>query len=102
MTAVFRQSLSTHIYVFNIAGGSSPVKSVSYMEHESLAYGADWCRLTLGQLPTVDDAEVTPGHREREAENTTGDEYTEDRVGSSRILASCSFYDHAMHVWTIP
>ena len=86
-------------FVFNIAGGASPVKSVSYMEHESLAYGADWCRLTPGQLPTVDDAEVTPEHRERKV---AGDECTEEQVASSRILATCSFYDHEMHVWTIP
>ena len=86
-------------HVFNIAGGPGPVKSLSYLEHESLAYGADWGRLTPGQLPTADVAKVIP---ECEQKNATGDGYTEDGVASSRILATCSFYDHAMHVWTIP
>ena len=48
-----------------------PVEVVgSYKKHGSLAYGIDWCRKN-----GVEDK---------------GQKYT---------LASCSFYDHSMHVW---
>ncbi|KAK8861450.1 hypothetical protein IAR55_002269 [Kwoniella newhampshirensis] len=49
-------------------GGDGRVVKV-FKGHESLAYGADWCR-----LPLPPD-------------------------GKESLVASCSFYDHAMHVW---
>lgn len=47
----------------------------SYSEHESLAYGVDWCQLPTEAAATFKDNRLT--------------------------LASCSFYDHSLHIWSI-
>lgn len=61
----------------NQAGDGGQVEIVARFEgHESLAYGADWCRLP-------------PGHLESGGEEVVGDS----------LIASCSFYDHKMHLW---
>lgn len=44
----------------------------SYSQHKSLAYGVDWCRLPMA---TAKDNRLT--------------------------LASCSFYDHCLHIWSM-
>ncbi len=49
---------------------AEPLKIVtSYSKHKSLAYGVDWCQLLSA-----------------EKENHL-------------TLASCSFYDHSLHIW---
>ncbi|XP_070580514.1 diphthine methyltransferase-like [Ptychodera flava] len=45
----------------------------SYHGHESLAYGADWCQL------------LKPNNS--------------DKTRPQNIVASCSFYDHTLHLW---
>ncbi len=55
----------------------------SYTEHQSLAYGVDWCRAETGR-----------GGSQREDSCQSSSELT------SALLASCSFYDHSLHVWT--
>ena len=56
---------------------SKPIEVVdAYDKHNSLAYGIDWCR----SFETV---------RKNDKE--------EDYVFT---LASCSFYDHSLHLWT--
>ena len=52
-------------------GTGGPMEVVGgYKGHASLAYGVDWCR-----------------ERASEDKHVTG------------TLASCSFYDHSMHLW---
>ena len=56
---------------------SDPIEVLcGYNEHKSLAYGIDWCR---------------------QPDKTSA----EDSSKKCLTLASSSFYDHAMHIWTI-
>lgn len=49
----------------------------SYSEHESLAYGADWCR---GMGASQSDA-------------------CEHGASLHEVVGTCSFYDHTLHLW---
>lgn len=49
----------------------------SYSEHKSLAYGVDWCQLAAETVAKV----------------------TTD-MGHQFTLASSSFYDHSLHIWS--
>ncbi|XP_013883966.1 diphthine methyltransferase isoform X1 [Austrofundulus limnaeus] len=117
-------------------GGSCPVLS-SYILHNSLAYGADWSRLSLEdsapQSPPGTESKAglaeSGGHLRIQYESPTAsfDTSLEDDVGRyipeestapstrpaagptpkldedapslSCLLATCSFYDHMLHVW---
>lgn len=121
------------------AGGACPVVA-SYILHNSLAYGADWSRLSLEDsashspppCPSVSKENFTDstGHLRIQYESPTAsfDTSLEDDTGRyipeestlpqppsaietpaqhpdanapslSCLLASCSFYDHMLHVW---
>ncbi|TRY81956.1 hypothetical protein DNTS_013401 [Danionella cerebrum] len=101
----------------------------SYILHNSLAYGADWSRLPLSSssLPTPQTSTASresEGYLQIQYESPSGsfdtsleDEsghyipeqcssvqepsssLTGDTQGLSCLMASCSFYDHMMHVW---
>ncbi|XP_028271012.1 diphthine methyltransferase [Parambassis ranga] len=115
-------------------GGACPVVA-SYILHNSLAYGADWSRLSLEDpapcsSPVTEPKESLPesvGHLRIQYESPTAsfDTSLEDDAGRyipeeiaapsttppalpvpgegvpslSCLLASCSFYDHMLHVW---
>lgn len=116
--------------------GACPVVA-SYILHNSLAYGADWSRLSLEEPaplspPTAEPTECltdSGGHLRIQYESPTasfdtsleddcgqyipegiappattshaGDTVTPDDDASSLsfLLASCSFYDHMLHLW---
>lgn len=114
--------------------GACPIVA-SYILHNSLAYGADWSRLSLEEpapcSPPAAEPKEAPersrGHLRIQYESPTAsfDTSLEDDTGryipeghqpvassasspafnpddaasSSCLLASCSFYDHMMHVW---
>ena len=119
------------------SGESCPILA-SYILHNSLAYGADWSRMSLdGPLPGSPHEAVEPkeflaeggGHLRIQYESPTAsfDTSLEDDAGRyipecvasspscsgagvpprpaadspsmSCLLASCSFYDHMLHVW---
>ncbi|KAG7234274.1 hypothetical protein INR49_005235 [Caranx melampygus] len=118
------------------SGGACPVVA-SYILHNSLAYGADWSRLSLDSpLPCSPHATEpkeslaeSRGHVRIQYESPTAsfDTSLEDDTGQyipesiaapptppiagpalnpdrdtpsmSCLLASCSFYDHMLHVW---
>jgi len=60
--------------------------SVSYMDHNSLVYGGDWCCLDLSKLcKDVKDINELPS-----AVSTN----------CTDVVASCSFYGHTLNIWT--
>ncbi|KAF7659023.1 hypothetical protein LDENG_00004520 [Lucifuga dentata] len=118
------------------AGGACTTVA-SYILHNSLAYGADWSRLSLEEPPPCSPPTAEPkeslaergGHLRIQYESPTAsfDTSLEDDAGQyipegiappatstaggpalswdanapalSCLLASCSFYDHMLHVW---
>ncbi|XP_071338000.1 diphthine methyltransferase [Trachinotus anak] len=118
------------------SGGACPVVA-SYILHNSLAYGADWSRLSLDNPAPCSPPAREPkesltegrGHVRIQYESPTAsfDTSLEDDAGQyipegiaapsttrtagpalhpdhdapslSCLLASCSFYDHMLHVW---
>ncbi|XP_040898810.1 diphthine methyltransferase isoform X2 [Toxotes jaculatrix] len=118
------------------SGGACPIVA-SYILHNSLAYGADWSRLSLEKPAPCSPPAAEPkesltesrGHLRIQYESPTAsfDTSLEDDAGRyipegvaapstnptagpvlspdhdapslSCLLASCSFYDHMLHVW---
>lgn len=63
-----------------------PVIVASYTRHRSLAYGIDWCYEDLGEVCC-----------KRQENGGVNEKYTNE---FEFVLASCSFYDHSLHLWT--
>ena len=62
-------------------GAHAPVRTMHHYEgHASLAYGADWVRMQGNGGDGVEDKEA-------------------DASCTTAIVATCSFYDRALHVW---
>lgn len=120
-----------------LEGGGAACPVASYILHNSLAYGADWSRLSLEKSAPCSPVAAEPnesltesrGHLRIQYESPTAsfDTSLEDDAGGyipestavcstphtaapavepegeapslSCLLASCSFYDHMLHVW---
>ena len=62
------------------------------MAHDSIAYGVDWYHGSIcSNTPPDDSTPTDPPVSE------SGSEY----VVPSGLVASCSFYDHQLHLWHI-
>ncbi len=94
-----------------VDGGEQEIV-VSYMEHTSLAYGTDWCRMTIKDLPTKSYDGVQSTSKEEQATLKCSDtvNVTSDTVDITKsipvdfsrdttLVGSCSFYDHVLHLW---
>ena len=76
---------------FKIIGGllSSPSIMGTYSEHGSLAYGIDW----MADSPQSHGSWALSC--DQQTNQTDSTEHQKEWV-----LASCSFYDHALHLWS--
>jgi len=94
------------------ADGRPPAIVLSYMEHGSLAYGADWCRSSVNELPEF-PARRGPEVGHDGLPDTDGRNLADEPFGcvvhsqsvvpvnrNDQLIASCSFYDHQLRIWT--
>lgn len=78
----------------------------SYMEHNSLAYGCDWCYLpksdTAQSRQEADDASVNKqlSNLGLQDSNSVG-KINALRSKVDNLVASCSFYDNQLHMWRV-
>ena len=69
----------------------------SYKEQASLAYGADWCRKDIQCLKELHRQTISKGNqqlRDSDLEKDEDETYTD-------LIATCSFYDHALNLWAV-
>jgi len=85
----------THIIdASNLGLPALPVVA-EYTDH-NLAYGADWCRLTSDGRQRC--RKLSP--LESDSENNSHNSSTDDKSDNIYLISTCSFYDHALHLWT--
>lgn len=89
-----------HILQFNNnTGHQSLEKVVSYKEQASLAYGADWYRkhIQLSRF-SAQDCEQMDRNDEHKGTDLLHESISDTQTD---IVATCSFYDHALNLWTV-
>ena len=79
----------------------------SYKEHTSIAYGADWCRRqarcpakkenVLDQMKMRNKEQGVDCAEEKLQPQRTAS----DSEKSKYVIATCSFYDHLLHLWEV-
>jgi len=72
-----------------VTEAEKPSIVASYMKHKSLAYGVDWCQSRA-------ERRKEPNSSHSESDFASGEEQT-----LQQLIASCSFYDHEMRIWSV-
>lgn len=85
-----------HILNFiSCKGGQYLKREVSYKEHSSLAYGADWCRKEIQSSTNLHGQMAEESQEKLEQKDASTSRTFTD------IIATCSFYDHALNLWQV-
>ena len=86
--------LSNSVSAFAL-GGQCLKKEVSYKEQSSLAYGADWCRKETQSSTNLHGQMAEESQEKLEQKDASTSRTFTD------IIATCSFYDHALNLWQV-
>jgi len=78
-----------YISLFYFSNLDSQRISASYMEHDALVYGGDWC---LSPVASSQYKEAT------DASTDLDSSIVVER--DNNIVGSCSFYKHSLHIWS--
>lgn len=86
------------IFFFLPSGDQCLEKVVSYNEQASLAYGADWCREDIQSLKELHKQTISQSEGNQELKDF---ELDKDNENYTDLIATCSFYDHALNLWAV-
>ncbi|XP_052266714.1 diphthine methyltransferase-like isoform X2 [Dreissena polymorpha] len=84
-------------HVLDMTGESCSIAS-HYSEHQSIGYGADWCRLPSKMMDFHGKqftASASTEELQLECSNTRV-----KREHCQNVISTCSFYDHLLKLWT--
>ena len=77
------------------------------MEHGSIAYGADWCprRHSLPKVKVtgtcdIPVSEAVSKQTDPLCKGVSSDNNSSNSPDTDIVIATCSFYDHLMKVWS--
>jgi len=85
--------LELFFVLFVSVDGRSAGVVASYMEHESLVYGVDWCRCRPRDLPLVNEND--------DSGLVVSGPALQSFSCNSNLISSCSFYDCQAHIWSV-
>jgi len=72
---------------------------VSYKEQASLAYGTDWCREDVQCLKESHRQAISQSEGHEELKDFDLDKNKDETY--TDLVATCSFYDHALNLWAV-
>lgn len=71
-----------------------------YTGHDSIAYGADWYKGQWPQPPSSRQSDAGTVLLHDEAATNTPQHPAEQQQQHRDIVATCSFYDRRLHLWS--